>query len=75
MPTLPHRLGAEVMAWLISRIVLWWVNRCGHPGRAVAFDIAEGGLTTPIGYCRRCGAVRLGEKSSWRLPEPTWWVK
>ena len=66
------------MRWMEDQVLRFLQRRCQHPDRMVAVDILEGcGKGFEIGYCRRCGAVRISQndqlKQDWRLPEPNLW--
>lgn len=66
------------MKYLQDWILVVIQRRCEHPSRMVAVDILEGcGRGATVGYCRRCGAVRVGFDNAltqdWRLPDPHLW--
>lgn len=59
------------MIRLIDHFVDWWMRRCVHYDHHVAADILEGDGPIQVKYCRRCGAVRIGDL--WRRPRPLWY--
>jgi hypothetical protein len=67
------------MSYLSDQALAFLQKRCTHPGHMVAFDILEGCAEwMQVGYCNRCGAVRIRwEKSrrepEWRRPDPNLW--
>lgn len=54
--------------WLLKRLQ----RRCEHPPVMVTVDLLEGCYTSPVAYCKRCGAVKIGTspEDSWRRPDP-----
>jgi len=63
-----------ILDWLLSVLQ----RRCVHPDRMCAVDIMEGcGGDYEIGYCNRCGAVKIKYRNSlvqdWRRPDPNLW--
>lgn len=66
------------MKYIEDQILAWLQRRCMHPSEMVAVDILEGaGDDIEVGYCRRCGAVRLNYNHNliqdWRRPDPNLW--
>lgn len=71
-----------MIRYLTDQILAAIQRRCEHPDEMVAVDILEGcSADTEIGYCRRCGAVRITWKRvneartewEWRRPDPNLW--
>ena len=63
-------------------LLAWLQKRCQHPGQLCAVDILEACYDVEVGYCNRCGAVRItsgfttrmgGPSGAWRGPDPHLW--
>lgn len=62
-----------MIRWIQDQIFAFLQKRCTHPGEMVAVDILEGRTDFEVGYCRRCGGVRIKGSNEWRLPCPNLW--
>jgi hypothetical protein len=63
---------------LTDRLLAILQRRCPHPDNMCAIDILEGvGRDIEIGYCNRCGAVKIKYSHQlnpdWRTPDPNLW--
>lgn len=89
MSTLTAETSTGPFRWLADQVLAWLQERCQHPGQMVAVDILDGSAEDTgimVGYCRRCGAVRVSMAprgllpprsvqfpNTWRSPNPNLW--
>lgn len=73
-----------MIRYIEDQILARLQGRCTHPGEMVAVDILDGcGAGVTVGYCRRCGSVRVTwapkhaeqapKQEVWRRPAPNLW--